>query len=435
MNSIAIHTDGLGKQYRIGKQSPSTSLRDSLASLGSFRKKDAVEEPASIWALKDLALDIHQGEVVGIIGRNGAGKTTFLKLLSRITAPTEGSFDVYGRVGSLLEVGTGFHPDLTGRENVYFNGAILGMKRSEIRRKFDEIVAFAELEKFIDTPVKRYSSGMYLRLAFAVAAYLDPEILLADEVLAVGDASFQRKCLGKMRDVSAQGRTVLFVSHNMPAITRLCQRAILLENGRLLKDGAATEVAEFYLERVIEAGGSRRWEDDAAPGTDELKLTAVKLLKENGSSASLVEVNEPLKLSVTYKVNQPSMCFRCHIHFYTQGVCAFSCVEPTEEVRHKTGLYQSVLHLPPHLFAEGEYSVMVTFFSSKGMKKRYFLLRDAIVFQVFDPMTGLSARGDYVQKMPGVVRPLLNWELSCEEKQIINSSVSSGTDYIARASE
>ena len=215
----------------------------------------------SIWALKDVSFDINRGEVVGIIGRNGAGKSTLLKILSEITEPTEGRVEIHGRVGSLLEVGTGFHPELTGRENVYLNGAILGMKRAEIERKFDEIVAFAEVEKFIDTPVKHYSSGMYLRLAFAVAAHLEPEILIVDEVLAVGDAAFQKKCLGKMAGVAKEGRTVLFVSHNMPAITRLCERAILLDEGRLLQDGVSHQVVKAYLNAGLGTTAMREWPD------------------------------------------------------------------------------------------------------------------------------------------------------------------------------
>ncbi len=256
MANIVIHVENLGKRYRIGQRERYYALRDIIASFLSaplrlFHRPSPDTQNlipnTHIWALKDVSFEVNRGDVVGIIGRNGAGKSTLLKILSRITDPTEGYIEIHGRVGSLLEVGTGFHPELTGRENIYLSGAILGMKRVEIRRKFDEIVSFAEIEKFLDTPVKYYSSGMYVRLAFAVAAHLEPEILLVDEVLAVGDATFQKKCLNKMQDVGREGRTVFFVSHNMPAITRLCQRAILLNEGHILCDGPSHQVVGTYL--------------------------------------------------------------------------------------------------------------------------------------------------------------------------------------------
>ena len=259
MSDIAIKVEGLGKQYRIGGREPRyKTLRDSMtdAFTAPFRRAAAIlrgqaygaaELDETIWALKNVSFEVKRGDVIGIIGRNGAGKSTLLKILSRITEPTEGYARINGKVGSLLEVGTGFHPELTGRENIFLNGAILGMKRAEIERKFDEIVAFSEIEKFIDTPVKHYSSGMYMRLAFAVASHMDPEILVVDEVLAVGDAQFQKKCLGKMEEVGKEGRTVLFVSHNMAAIKALCKRGILLENGQIACDGDVSVVSEKYL--------------------------------------------------------------------------------------------------------------------------------------------------------------------------------------------
>src|ERR687886_2660722 len=247
MTSIAIDVVGLSKQYRIGQMhSAIDTLRDHLMhGLRTLRTGRTPRE--HIWALDDVSFEVREGEVLGIIGRNGAGKTTLLRILSRITEPTRGHADVTGRVGSLLEVGTGFHPELTGRENVFLNGAILGMRRSEIARKFDEMVAFAEVERFIDTPVKRYSSGMYLRLAFAVAAHLEPEILLVDEVLAVGDAAFQRKCLGRMGEVAREGRTVLFVSHNLPSIEKLCRRVVVIDGGRVAMQGDPTACIAAYL--------------------------------------------------------------------------------------------------------------------------------------------------------------------------------------------
>ncbi|PYN50294.1 MAG: ABC transporter ATP-binding protein, partial [Candidatus Rokuibacteriota bacterium] len=256
MSDVAIRVAGLGKQYQIGgdrkpyktiRESITDMVLDPLRRLRAGLSADALNGEHAFWALKDVSFEVNRGEVVGIIGRNGAGKSTLLKILSRITEPTEGEVEIVGRVGSLLEVGTGFHPELTGRENVYLNGAILGMKRSEIDRRFDEIVAFSEIERFLETPVKHYSSGMYARLAFAVAAHLEPEILLVDEVLAVGDAAFQKKCLGKMGDVAEQGRTVLFVSHNLGAINDLCARSILLNNGQVEIDGAPDKVIRTYL--------------------------------------------------------------------------------------------------------------------------------------------------------------------------------------------
>jgi lipopolysaccharide transport system ATP-binding protein len=293
MSDLAIQVHALSKQYRIGALQGThrhnrvkfqySTLRDTLTDLVraplrrvSQRLRGQAHETAgpetSIWALRDASFDIRQGEVVGIIGRNGAGKSTLLKVMSRITEPTDGWVDLYGRVGSLLEVGTGFHPELTGRENIYLNGTILGMRRQEVERKFDEIVDFSEVEKFIDTPVKNYSSGMYLRLAFAVAAHLEPEILMVDEVLAVGDVRFQKKCMNKVQSVGQAGRTVLFVSHNMPAITRLCQRTILLDEGRIIADGPSPQVVGAYLNAGLGTSAAREWDDPArAPGGEVVR--------------------------------------------------------------------------------------------------------------------------------------------------------------------
>jgi lipopolysaccharide transport system ATP-binding protein len=265
MSATSIRATNLSKRYELGRSlNTHTTLRESLvegagAALRTLRRTTRSAEATEFWALRDATFDIAHGEAVGVIGGNGAGKSTLLKILSRITAPTVGRVEIEGRVGSLLEVGTGFHPDLTGRENTFLNGAILGMRREEVARKFDEIVAFAEVERFIDTPVKRYSSGMYLRLAFAVAAHLEPEVLLVDEVLAVGDAAFQKKCLGKMSDVAGEGRTVLFVSHNMDAVLRLCSRALLLEQGHIVANDASQAVVARYLARFATETQPRQW--------------------------------------------------------------------------------------------------------------------------------------------------------------------------------
>jgi len=281
---LIITAENLGKQYRLGTQQAAyATLRETIAN--AVRRPDKTRNgnaTGTFWALRDINFEIQEGEVVGIIGRNGAGKSTLLRILSRVTEPTTGRVKLRGRVGSLLEVGTGFHPELTGRENIFLNGAILGMKKAEIVRKFDEIVAFAEIEKFIDTPVKRYSTGMYLRLAFAVAAHLEPDVLLVDEVLAVGDASFQRKCLDKMKVVGEDGRTVLFVSHNMPAVTRLCERIILLDEGRVVADGPAHKVASLYLQSGLGTMAVREWKDRTkAPGNEIVRLCAVRVINED----------------------------------------------------------------------------------------------------------------------------------------------------------
>jgi lipopolysaccharide transport system ATP-binding protein len=309
MGAVAIRAEGLSKRYRIGQALRYKTLRDSLGGAVSapFRRISAALRPHSsrsseshIWALNDVSFEIRHGEVVGIIGRNGAGKSTLLKILSRITEPTEGYAEMHGRVGSLLEVGTGFHPELTGRENIYLNGAILGMKRREIDRKFDEIVAFAETERFLDTPVKFYSSGMYIRLAFAVAAHLEPEILIVDEVLAVGDIAFQKKCLGKMRGVAGQGRTVLLVSHNIAAIAGLCRSAYLLENGRLTMAGEAKNVIDAYMSLVAQSSRQPLSHRTDRDGDGRLRFTDISF-HSAGKAIEAVQCGQDLEISIGYE--------------------------------------------------------------------------------------------------------------------------------------
>jgi lipopolysaccharide transport system ATP-binding protein len=295
MSGVGISTFGLGKRYRIGGPKPDT-LRDVLSR--PFRSRG--DSNREIWALKDASFELRQGEVLGVVGRNGAGKSTLLKLLARITEPTEGRAVVRGRVATLLEVGTGFHPELTGRENVFVNGAILGMRRAEIVRRFDEIVEFAEIDKFIDTPVKHYSSGMYVRLAFAVAAHLEPEILFVDEVLAVGDAGFQRKCLGKMKDVGRQGRTIVFVSHNLAALAGLCERALLLERGRISAEGTATEIVQRYLSSFGEDSGVSLEERTDRLGDGRLRVTHVSLTDADGRPVNALRSGQPGQIVLRY---------------------------------------------------------------------------------------------------------------------------------------
>jgi len=313
MGDIAIRVEGLSKQYRIGgRQESYRTLRDTLAKVCvlPFRRvgkllrgqaTGAAELDETIWALQDISFDINRGEVVGIIGRNGAGKSTLLKILSRITEPTEGYADIHGRLSSLLEVGTGFHHELTGRENIYLNGAILGMKKAEIARKFDEIVAFAEIEKFIDTPVKHYSSGMYVRLAFAVAAHLEPEILVVDEVLAVGDLAFQQKCLGKMQDVTVQGRTVVFVSHNMAAVQALCHRGILLSEGRVAADTTACDAVRLYVAASAKAAAQSLADRKDREGDGQLRFTEFWMENSEGVRISEAIAGEDIRFCIAYK--------------------------------------------------------------------------------------------------------------------------------------
>ena len=359
-----------------------------------------------VWALRGVSFEVKQGEILGIIGRNGAGKSTLLKILSRVTAPSSGEVRIRGRIASLLEVGTGFHPELTGRENIFLNGAILGMTKGEIRRKFDEIVAFAEIEKFIDTPVKHYSSGMYVRLAFAVAAHLEPEILIVDEVLAVGDASFQRKCLGKIGEVARIGRTVLFVSHNMAAVKSLCTRAVLLEEGQLRLMGDVGAVVSDYIQDSFDAGSEHLWEDPAsAPGNEHIRLEHVRVRPPDSESVltvdsgAVVEVGffntrDKINLSVTvYVVNNEGILLFATGHL-------LSCNEDSQ-----VGTYRLVGIIPPHLLNAGRYSLNVVF----GKDQAYVLFRldEAVTFDVVNTTTGI---GSNFAVFPGVIRPQLLWQ-------------------------
>jgi lipopolysaccharide transport system ATP-binding protein len=415
MSDPIIHAEGLSKRYVLRQdRSLFKALRRRLrvpARRGSAPAPEPRSTPDAIWAIRDVSFEIRQGEKVGVIGRNGAGKTTLLKVLTRIAKPTSGWADIHGCVGALLEVGTGFHPELSGRQNVYLNGAILGMRRGEIDRRLDEMVAFAEIERFIDTPVKYYSSGMYARLAFSVAAHLDTDVLLVDEVLAVGDAAFQRKCFGKMDDLISQGRTVLFVSHNMSAITRLCPRTLLLEEGRVIMDGPSRDVVGKYLDR---SGGSahREWDLDGAPGSERVKLLSVTVESEEGQPCTVVRVEKPLRVRISYHVAEPKLQFRCAAIFHTEGALAFASVEPTESKRERVGVYHSSVTIPANLLAEGEYSVSVSIFASRGVKAHHVQQPNAVIFHVTDSIEGGSARGDYSERLRGVVRPLLPWEIA-----------------------
>jgi len=408
MNVIKV--ENLSKLYFLGG-AKHNSLRDAIMSFVKNPRRDKKNE---LWALRDVSFEVKDGETLGIIGRNGAGKSTLLKILSRITKPTSGTAEIRGRVGSLLEVGTGFHQELSGRENIFLNGAILGMKRTEIESKFDEIVAFSEIEKFIDTPVKHYSSGMYMRLAFSVAAHLEPEILIVDEVLAVGDVSFQKKCLNKMREVGQTGRTVLFVSHDMQSIARLCSRAIWMKDGGVAKDGAATDVISDYLHEQSQKGAEKVWETtERSPGNEIVRLRRVRVCDQAGETVSSIDIRRPVAVEMTYDVLRAGKVLIPNIHFYNeQGVCIFVSHDWNSRFRtepRKVGTYVSKIRVPGNFLAEG--TIFVTAAISTYLPFEVHLQeRDTIAFSVIDSLDGDSMRGDYAGLLPGVVRPNLDWE-------------------------
>ncbi|MEW6116816.1 MAG: ABC transporter ATP-binding protein [Nitrospirota bacterium] len=426
MNTTVISVEGIGKQFHIGKKQESyQTLSETLAGIfvaplrragqllrGRMSGGDGLND--TFWALRDITFNVQRGEIVGIIGRNGAGKSTLLKILSRIVEPTEGYAEIRGRVGSLLEVGTGFHPQLTGRENIFLNGAILGMRRSEIERKFDEIVAFAEVEKFIDTPVKHYSSGMYLRLAFAVAAHLEPEILIVDEVLAVGDERFQKKCIKKMQDVRQHGRTVLFVSHNMRAVTSLCERVIMLEEGRIVKDGLPHEVIGAYLNPESGTLAERVWPDPRnAPGGDIARLRAVRVKNERGEVTPLFDIRKPVAIEMEYEVLASGALLLPHLNIDNEeGITVFTTIENDPDWRGKPrpkGIYRSTAWIPGNFLSEGKLFVEACVLTTNPQTSQ-FTAHNAVAFQVADSGGDDSARGNWMGRMTGVVRPLLKWQ-------------------------
>jgi len=417
MSSTMISVEGLGKRYRIPR--PPTRARSRHGRISTLAKPfhylastlRAPEPDEIIWALRDVSFEVARGEVVGCIGLNGAGKSTLLKLLSRITEPSEGRARLTGRVGTLLEVGTGFHPELTGRENVYLSGAILGLKGYEIDRKFDEIVAFSEVERFLETPVKRYSSGMYVRLAFAVAAHLEPEVLLVDEVLAVGDIMFQKKCLGKMGEVAKEGRTVLFVSHNMVAVQNLCTRVMWLQQGRLAHDGPPAEVIAKYLTTSYSPRTEQAWPDpQTAPGNDKARLHRVRIRPADGAPRDPIATSTPLEVEIEYRNLNPGSRLHVVLHVLNeQHIVAFTTGsnETDPETRDRplpAGLFRSVCHIPGHLLNTGVHRITAMILLN-GLK---IIVRceNALTFDVVD----LEERpGAWYGKEPGLVRPRLDW--------------------------
>jgi lipopolysaccharide transport system ATP-binding protein len=422
----AISVHNLGKRYQIGAAETKfryNMLRDVLVDTfyapvrlakALVGKSERRSNKNFVWALKDVSFDLEEGKVLGIVGRNGAGKSTLLKILSRVTEPTTGTVVVRGRVGSLLEVGTGFHPELTGRENIYMNGAILGMKRAEIDRKFDEIVDFSEVSQFIDTPVKRYSSGMYLRLAFAVAAHLEPEILVVDEVLAVGDAEFQKKCLGKMGDVAQQGRTVLFVSHNMSAILRLTQEAIVLNKGQMLLRAPTQQAVDFYLSSGQAQAGERLWEADEIPAASQpFRPIALRVKNRSGQVVDTIRSTEPVTIEFEYQLDAPVTGLRVGFYLSTMRgeyvLTSFDTDEPHLFEKYDTrsaGRYVSRAEIPADFFNEGRYSLGVNA-SSFGVR-RYFMDENALAFNV--DISGAPGT-HWPEPRVGPIRPRLNWKI------------------------
>jgi len=424
--TTAISVKNIGKQYKIGAAESKfryNMLRDVIVDTFSapvrlvkamVGKSDRRQNQNYVWALKDVSFDLEEGRVLGIVGRNGAGKSTLLKILSRVTEPTVGTVSVRGRVGSLLEVGTGFHPELTGRENIYMNGAILGMRRTEIDSKFDEIVDFSEVTQYIDTPVKRYSSGMYLRLAFAVAAHLEPEILVVDEVLAVGDAEFQKKCLGKMGDVAQQGRTVLFVSHNMSAILRLTQEAIVLNKGQMLMRAPTQEAVDFYLSSGQAQAGERVWDAENVPAASApFRPISLKIKSRSGKVVDTVRSTEPVTVEFEYQLDAPVTGLRVGMYLSTMRgeyvLTSFDTDAPELFEKfdsRKSGRFISRTEIPADIFNEGRYTIGVNA-SSFGVR-RYFMDENAIAFNV--DISGAPGT-HWPEPRVGLVRPRLNWTI------------------------
>jgi len=426
MGDYSIRVNDISKRYRIGleQQVPSTFVEAfsewisrpiknyrRLRRLTQFDNDQTAEQENIIWALRDISFNVKPGEVVGVIGKNGAGKSTLLKVLSRITHPTSGQVELLGRVSSLLEVGTGFHPELTGRENIYLNGTILGMTKAEIDLKFDEIVDFSGVKKFIDTPVKFYSSGMRVRLAFSVAAHLEPEILLIDEVLSVGDAAFQKKSLGKMEEVSKAGRTVLFVSHNMGAVRSLCSRGLLLENGILVKDGEVDQVINDYLSnKDVSTAGRLSWSDAAAPQDTDLILRGIELYSENKEMRTSFQIDEGFEIHIHYEIKDEIKNLRLYLRLKTtMGETVFATYEDAtirEGFNRKPGAYTAICKIPPNLLNNLTYRIYIGF-DSPGYK---VLIpgKEYLEVDIIDTSDGYRYSKE---AFDGPIRPVVNWEV------------------------
>lgn len=416
MAKIQIDVRNVSKRYRLGlKEERSDSLMGSLGDilktpfksfnkLRSLSKFEETEDESILWAIKDLTFQVREGDVLGVIGKNGAGKSTLLKLLSRITRPTEGTIDINGRVASLLEVGTGFHKELSGRENIYMNGTILGMTKKEIDKKFDEIVDFSGVERFIDTPVKRYSSGMQVRLAFSVAASLEPEILVIDEVLAVGDAEFQKRCLGKMQGISDSGRTILFVSHNMAAMQSLCNRCIYLESGRMIAEGETSKMIDLYLTRNHSTDTEREWNDmRSAPGNEFVRLKRAVVYAPECPDKSILFINQELVMEFDFWNLQ---AMSTHITMKLNSIKGEVIFNAASVAKHlEEGVYRCKYHIPANLLNDNHY--IIDLFFVKDSSRIVCSLEDVVGFEVQEP----PREGNWYGKWEGVVRPSLRTEI------------------------
>ncbi|WP_025763966.1 ABC transporter ATP-binding protein [Dyadobacter tibetensis] len=413
-----IVAENISKKYIIDhqKKSGSSSLKDIVSEKfdGMFKSKDGSNSTKEeFWALKDVNFSIEQGDRIGIVGHNGAGKSTLLKILSRITEPSTGEIRIQGRIASLLEVGTGFHPELTGRENIFLNGAILGMAKREIKQSFDAIVDFAGVEKFLDTPVKRYSSGMYVRLGFAIAAHLNPEILIVDEVLAVGDTEFQKKCLGKMRDVSESGRTLLFVSHNLTAIQALCNRAFYFEKGRLIDQGDTTHIVTNYLSKVSHKTLEKHWDHiHDAPGNDEVRIKSFKVTPEYQDNLSHIDVRTPVDFEFEFwnMVEGANLNLSMHVYTFT-GECIFNVGTTSQPFGQ--GIVKGVCRLPGNFLNDGSY--VVSMMIVKDTSTVLYNMEEALVFDIEDYRENVTWYG----KWPGYIRPQLDFSIQ-QSEHIVN---------------
>ncbi len=416
MSKVQIDVRNVSKRYRLGlKEESNDSLMGYLGSVvrapfESFKKVKSLSKfeddnsESVLWALKDLSFQVNEGDVMGVIGKNGAGKSTLLKILSRITRPTTGTIDINGRVASLLEVGTGFHSELSGRENIYMNGTILGMTKKEIDRKFEEIVDFSGVERFIDTPVKRYSSGMQVRLAFSVAAHLEPEILVIDEVLAVGDAEFQKKCIGKMQGISNTGRTILFVSHNMGAMQSLCNKCIYLEHGKLVSEGETSKIIDQYLTRNHSTANAHDWDDiKTAPGNDQIRLKKASVYSENNPEESILFINNDLVFEFEFwnlKPMQTNLSLKLNS---IKGELVFNVVSVVKDLNE--GVYRCRFHVPANLLNDNHYSIDLHFV--KDASRSICFMEDVVGFELQDP----PREGSWFGKWEGIVRPTFRTEL------------------------
>lgn len=432
--STVISIEDVSKLYRLGEIGTGSLAHDinrwwhkvrgnedPYLQVGVANDRTSKGDSEYVYAIKDVSFEVKQGEALGIIGRNGAGKSTLLKILSRVTTPTSGQIKVKGRIASLLEVGTGFHPELTGRENIFLNGAILGMRKDEIRSKFDEIVDFSGCERYIDTPVKRYSSGMYVRLAFAVAAHLEPEILIVDEVLAVGDAEFQKKCLGKMKDVAGQGRTVIFVSHNLAAVSRLCKSVLWMEQGMIRDLGASDLICSKYLANDSAAASVRKWEGgERAPGNEWVRLLEVNATTF-GKPADQLSISSPVDIAMLYQVVSDGKILIPNIHVYgDDGTLLFISHDWFSGWRSRPksrGTYQTIFKIPANYFGEGRITIKVAIGTYSPFEV-HFEESDAIAFTVIENDSDNTSRGDYAGHLPGVVRPLLATETQVLSEKI-----------------